>query len=167
MTPDFKDIPGFEGRYAINTDGQVWSHVSSKWLVGGKLLDGYRYVCIRKDGKAFFPRVAPLVLTTFVGSAPEGYEVDHFNNIRDDDRLENLQWVTRKDNVKRIWSQGRRTMQGEKNTRARLSEADVLEIRQRRKTHQESYTQLAATFGLRKGHVADIITGRIWSHLPL
>ena len=40
-----------------------------------------------------------LVYETFVGEVPQGYELDHINTIRDDNRLENLRLVTHKDNM--------------------------------------------------------------------
>ena len=40
-----------------------------------------------------------LVWETFNGVIPDGYQIDHINTIRDDNRLENLRCVTRKDNM--------------------------------------------------------------------
>ena len=40
-----------------------------------------------------------LIWETFVGEIPEGYEIDHINTIRNDNRLENLRCVTHKENV--------------------------------------------------------------------
>jgi len=39
-----------------------------------------------------------LVYETFNGEIPQGYEIDHINTIRDDNRLENLRCVTHKEN---------------------------------------------------------------------
>ena len=39
-----------------------------------------------------------LIWETFVGEIPEGYEIDHINTVRDDNRLENLRCVTPKEN---------------------------------------------------------------------
>jgi len=40
-----------------------------------------------------------LVYETFVGEIPQGFEIDHINTIRDDNRLGNLRCVTHKENV--------------------------------------------------------------------
>ena len=40
-----------------------------------------------------------MVYETFVGEIPQGYEIDHINTIRDDNRLENLRIVTHKENL--------------------------------------------------------------------
>ena len=39
-----------------------------------------------------------IIYETFVGTIPDGYEIDHINSIRDDNRLENLRCVTHKEN---------------------------------------------------------------------
>lgn len=42
-----------------------------------------------------------IVYETFNGEIPEGYEVDHINTIRDDNRLENLQLLSHLDNMRK------------------------------------------------------------------
>ena len=42
-----------------------------------------------------------IVWETFNGEIPDGYEVDHINNVRDDNRLCNLQLLTRLDNMRK------------------------------------------------------------------
>ena len=42
-----------------------------------------------------------IVWETFNGEIPEGYEVDHINNVRSDNRLCNLQLLTRLDNMRK------------------------------------------------------------------
>lgn len=60
--------------------------------------------CYNKDGylrlntKMGMVSVHRLVYETFVGEIPQGYQIDHINTIRDDNRLENLRCVTRTEN---------------------------------------------------------------------
>jgi len=42
-----------------------------------------------------------IVWETFNGEIPDGYEVDHINNVREDNRLCNLQLLTRLDNMRK------------------------------------------------------------------
>lgn len=46
-------------------------------------------------------RVHRIVWETFNGTIPEGYEIDHINSVRDDNRLENLQLLTPLENVRK------------------------------------------------------------------
>ena len=74
-----------------------WSKTLDK-LVQVKLsknLGGY----LRLSTKVGSMRVHRVIWETFVGEIPEGYEIDHINTIRDDNRLENLRCVTPKENM--------------------------------------------------------------------
>jgi len=42
-----------------------------------------------------------LVWETFNGEIPKGYEIDHINAVRDDNRLENLQLLSHLDNMRK------------------------------------------------------------------
>ena len=54
------------------------------------------YINFRSNGK--FIAVHRAVYETFVGEIPQGYEIDHINTIRDDNRVDNLRAVTPKEN---------------------------------------------------------------------
>ncbi len=100
-------IPGHDG-YSVSDIGEVMSFKRSR---AGKLLrqipatGGYRVV---KLGNANNPkRIHRLVLEAFVGPCPEGMEACHNNDVRQDNRLENLRWDTRSANHIDAVSNGR------------------------------------------------------------
>ena len=101
----FKDIQGYEGLYQVSNLGNVKSlerYVNNK---GGKRFqkerilkprknkDGYYSVIISKEGKPKNFSVHVLVAMAFLGHVPNGHiiEVDHKNEIKADNRAENLQ----------------------------------------------------------------------------
>ena len=57
---------------------------------------GYKYY---KDTERNMFRVHRAIYETFIGEIPDGYEIDHINTKRDDNRLENLRAVTKKENM--------------------------------------------------------------------
>ena len=57
---------------------------------------GYRQVCIK--GKYY--RVHRIIMMLCFGHIPENAEIDHINHVRDDNRLVNLRFVTRGENLK-------------------------------------------------------------------
>lgn len=106
---EWRDVVGFPG-YQVSDQGRVRSR--HKLGRGGGLGSVWRLLKIRvnkqnrrhqvmlcRDGKKFYPYVAKLVLEAFVGPCPEGQEVRHLNDIRTDDRRENLAWGTRLQNM--------------------------------------------------------------------
>ena len=59
----------------------------------------YYKIGLKIDGKTRIHYVHTLVLTTFVGSCPVGLECRHLNDNKRDNRLINLEWGTRLDNM--------------------------------------------------------------------
>lgn len=47
-----------------------------------------------------------LVLLAFVGPCPAGHEAMHLSGVPDDNRLSNLRWGTKSDNIKQAWADG-------------------------------------------------------------
>lgn len=61
--------------------------------------DGYRLLTLCAGGKRTNRPVHQLVVLAFIGPRPEGMEVRHLNGIRSDNRLENLMYGTKKENM--------------------------------------------------------------------
>lgn len=94
-----KDIPGYEGLYAITRDGKVWSYLSNKWLATNKRSKGYVKVALHINNKTKHHYIHRLVYITYVGEIPKGMEINHINEQRDDNRLENLQLCSHRENL--------------------------------------------------------------------
>ena len=117
----WKDIPGYKGYYQASNLGRIrslkfWSNRSKKHYDrikilkpkpsiissrhSGKMGGGYR-VDLHKNGDVKGYLVARLVAFTFLGFPPdENYTVEHKNGDRLDNRVENLEWMTRGDNIR-------------------------------------------------------------------
>lgn len=104
-TEAWADVVGYEGLYMISTRGRVLSlprmvdrSGTPVWLPGRLLKQalskGYPTVKLSKDGKARTGHVHLLVLEAFVGPRPPGQQACHWNDVPDDNRLENLRWST-------------------------------------------------------------------------
>ena len=64
---------------------------------GGKVTHGY--MGVRFDGKTFLAH--RVIWEMFNGAIPDGLQIDHINEVKDDNRIENLQLVTAKQNQQR------------------------------------------------------------------
>jgi len=83
-------------------DGRIHTfHNQRKTWTNRKVkLDRYGYYAISfgKDGSRLHTMVHIVVALCYLGEKPDGYQVDHINNIRTDNRLENLQYISKIDN---------------------------------------------------------------------
>lgn len=169
-----KDIPNYPG-YAIDIDGNVYSQrkpgrrvierLSGKWRImqPGADKDGYLLVILQINGIKHTAKVHHLVLETFVGSQPEGYECSHKNSKCDDNRLSNLEWVTHPDNLARKKENG--TYQyGEKNPNAKLTKNQVFEIRKLYFCEKVSRKILGNQFGVSRSHISRIVRFETWNN---
>lgn len=95
----WKDIPHYEGRYLISNYGRVFSLLSNKILAVRQNDDGYIVISLNtKDQKRKTERVHRLVALAFIENPENKPEVNHINCIRNDNRVDNLEWVSREEN---------------------------------------------------------------------
>ena len=102
----WKDVPGYEGHYQDSDQGRV-RNTKGLVMAPNRLLHGYLTVHLYKGGKHTRKVycVHRLVLHAFTGVV--GQEANHLNNDRTDNRLANLEWCTRAQNVAHTVSQNR------------------------------------------------------------
>jgi len=88
-----KPIPGYEGRYSIDEDGRVWSHISGIFLGPDTHKDGRKLVELYAVGKSKKLQISRLMGLTFLGMKPE-QEIDHKDRDKGNDTLGNLRIAT-------------------------------------------------------------------------
>lgn len=82
-----------EGKpFFITDNGEIYS--STRKYKCSRRKNGYS--CVTVNYKTFY--VHRLVWKTFNGEIPDGYEIDHKNTVRDDNRLDNLRLVSSSEN---------------------------------------------------------------------
>ena len=123
----------------------------------GRLLKGSRnrcgYVQII-DGRIGFWKMAHRMIWESVhGPIPEGLEINHKNGVKDDNRLENLELMTRGENIAHAYAMGLR--QSKRGTHWKVTPEQIAELRQRRAAG-ENPRDLAREYGIGKTHVYNL-----------
>jgi hypothetical protein len=115
---DTATIPEFPG-YLFFKNGQVTNNNGQ--IMGSQEEDGYiKSSFLDINGKRRVKRLHILIMWAFSGESPNGREVDHINQIKNDNRYENLQYLTKLehskkthvDNPSMIHKMSRRPIQG-------------------------------------------------------
>ena len=105
---EWKPIKGYEGMYEISNNGKVRS--LSRWdnkgkRVRGRMMKiyigthGYQIVDLCKNGKRKHYQLHRLMAETFIPNTDNKPCIDHINTIKTDNRIKNLRWVTRSENM--------------------------------------------------------------------
>jgi hypothetical protein len=100
MTVIKKDIPGFPG-YQATSDGRIWSKKRNIFLKSRLEKAGYVQVGLSVNNRSVMRRAHVLISSAFFGPREKGFNVDHINNIRSDNRVSNLRYLTIRDNLLR------------------------------------------------------------------
>lgn len=117
----WKDIKGYEGLYQVSNLGNVknlkrkvkisktlekYKEIPEHILKPIKNKCGYLYVSLANNGKIKNVRVHKLVAEAFIPNDNKILQINHINGLKSDNRVENLEWVTCKDNINKAWEMG-------------------------------------------------------------
>lgn len=97
------DIEGYEGDYKVNRLGEVWSF---KKLIPFKMKQrierkGYRRLQLFKNKNDKVKAIHRLVAFTFIPNPENLPEVDHIDNNKSNNKVDNLQWLSSLDNTRK------------------------------------------------------------------
>ena len=171
------DIKGYEGSYQVSSLGRVKSLARvieyRKGIYGNKKeiilktfkdRKGYLKYKLCKNGKEKSVISHRLVALAFLHNLNQKPEVNHINGIKDDNRLENLEWCTSSENTIHALNEKLKIPQkGSEHGMSKLTEEKVLEIRLigRTKTTKE----LGKMYNVDRTLISKVLLNKIWNHV--
>jgi hypothetical protein len=175
----WKAVVGFESLYSVSNLGRIRREAPPRWqgrgktfrgrILNGTNMQGYRQVRLtRTTEDRYLCRIHRLVAAAFLGPCPETFEVNHRNGRKSDNRLENLEYVSRSDNLRHAYAIGLRhpvQLCGEASGVTHLTAADVTEMRRLWREGVTQY-QLAERFSISQPTVSEICNYKNWRSVP-
>lgn len=175
MEEIWKDIAGYEGLYQISNLGRVKSlervviyKTGRKQRYSEKVLKvrcnkcGYSYIKLWKNSKHKTLTIHRLVAEAFILNKYNKPQVNHIDGNKTNNCTSNLEWTTGSENIKHAIDNGLIEIKcGESSTSSRLTEKDVLEIRESNDLHRI----LAIKYGVTRQTIGDIKNRRRWKHI--
>lgn len=166
MKEIWKPIKDYEGLYEVSNLGRVTSlHHGNLKLLTLNLNNGYFRCGLSKEGVQTLYQIHRLVAETFISNELNKPQVNHKDGNKQNNRVDNLEWVTQLENMQHAWSNGLiQGNAGENNSRSKLSEIDVCFIRSNHIPRSKVYgtIALAKHFGVHRDTIGRIINGKYW-----
>ena len=158
-------ITSFKG-YEVWSDGSIRNKNSDSFKKPYYNPKGYTRSQFYYEGKSHGWLWHRFIAEAFLGPCPEGYEVNHKNGIRDDNRIENLEYLTKSQNNQLSYDSGRRNVSGVKNANCKTSEGQVRRVCEILESGDWRTTvEIAERTGVSKHTVRAIKAKRQWTHI--
>ena len=164
----WRDVKGYEGYYLVSNFGTVKSldrycknrtgsgKQTGRILKQQKCKKGYLRVSISLDKRKFQVSSHRLVAIAFLDNPENKEQVNHINGIKDDNRLENLEWCTNTENIKHAYDNNLIKLNyGEKHHMAKLKNSDI-ECIINRINNGEFQTKIAKEFNMSATAISNI-----------
>lgn len=184
----WKDVVGYEGLYQVSNIGRIKSMrrgiiykdveicrngfkstfihpVRERIMKQHSYGTGYKQIMLSNKGTKSSPAVHRLVISAFVGPLPDGCQVNHKDGNKSNNRVENLEYVTARENMMHAKMTGLWDLRGERNSNTELSKDDIVNIRRDYSPRKISSRFLARKYNVNKSTILNIIHRRTWGHI--
>tara|TARA_R100001244_G_scaffold88666_1_gene67522 strand:+ start:178 stop:711 length:534 start_codon:yes stop_codon:yes gene_type:complete len=174
---DWREIEGYNGVYRVNEKGDVKSVTHyldgrngsgkqvGRTLKQQKSRKGYMRVSLSLNGKRFTTSAHRLVALCFIPNPKNKPQVNHINGIKNDNRIENLEWCTNSENqIHAIKNKLTNQVCAEKHPMSKLTNMQVLKARKLYKLGSEN-KELAMIYGVSAPAMSKILRKETYINL--
>jgi hypothetical protein len=172
MHETWKDVVGFEGIYSVSDTGRVRRDKPENNTFAGRILRpdfpaGYVQYTLYKDGIRFRFKAHQLVASAFIGSCPEGKQINHKDGNKRNNQPANLEYVTGLENHQHATQMGLRQV-GENTRKSKLTNAGVRFIRQHHQPYHKEFglLPLSKRFKVNQTTITSALQGKTWKCVP-
>ena len=161
-------INGIETMYIIDRRGNVYNSLTGRRLKSFKSSGGYYRINLQIDkNHAVHPTIHRLVAIAFIPNPNKKPDVNHKDGKKNHNYLENLEWVTKSENVKHAFRIGLMNHKGSRNAKAVLNEKLVELIWDdiHDENNPKTLIEIARKYKVSKSVISDIYRGHTWAEI--
>lgn len=148
-----RDIIGYEGIYSVTSCGRVYSHKTNKFLKPGIDTSGYCIVTLYKDGTRKTFKVHRLVLEAYVPNTENLPQVNHKDENKTNNCIQNLEWCDAKYN-NNYGTRNQRVAQKRSHAIVQMTmNGEIV-------TEYPSIMEAARQTGFSSGHISECVRGK-------
>ena len=151
--------------YLVSKKGDVISKHGRK--MKPRINKGYHYVGMWINKKKKMEKIHRLVAILFIDNPCNKPFVNHINGIKTDNKIENLEWVTAKENTNHAIMNGLFNVFGENNNMCKLCLSDVNNIRKLYNTGSFTQKEIALTYKVNESTIGKIIRNELWKNINI
>lgn len=176
MKEIWKAVTGYNGIYSVSNLGNVKRigkgsdnrSIQPKELT--KIPSGwqskYLSVCLTYNNKSKKAYIHRLVCQSFLGDPPnDSYQVNHIDGDKHNNNLNNLEWVTPKENQQHRYTILKQTQKGENNPANKYSKNEISRVIELYKTKQYTQREIARITNIDYRYVNSIVNKKVWKEI--
>ncbi len=155
-------------QYTITSEGKVYGKYGQPITIRPNS-SGYASFTAGRKGQRINVAVHRLVAESFIPNPLNLTDVDHLDSDRMNPRMDNLEWVTHEENIRRAYERGNHEGRatGEKNTKSVLDRTVVNEMRIDYIIYGISITEISKKYSSPWSTVNNVVKGYTWKHIPM
>ena len=175
----WKDIKNYEGIYQVSNLGRIKTLdkyvnclyeqkrlIKSREIKTFKNNSGYYIVSLYQNNKSKKFLVHRLVAEAFIPNLNNKKEVNHIDGNKENNCVENLEWVTAKGNILHATKNKLRIIDGCNNWQAKMTPDNILFIRNNYKPRDKNFGRkaLAKRFGCNVSIISNIVARKTYKN---
>ena len=128
---------------------------------------GYLTIRLCRDGKKHNFTIHKLVAITFLKNTNNYPEINHKNGIKADNRVKNLEWCNRSQNIKHAHEMGLAyDKKGENHGRSKIKESDIYNIIELRNSGK-TLDFIGKLYQVTPQNIYQIVKRKSWKHINI
>lgn len=161
----WKPVKDYENFYIVSSFGRI-KNIKTNKILKPWITQGYCHLRLCKNGKCIQYGVHKIVCESFIGKIKKHHQINHKNCIKNDNKIQNLEYVTHKQNIRHARINGLlRGPLGERQHMSKLKEKDIISIRNLYQKKLFSQLVLSKKFNVHQSNISYIVNKKSWRHI--